>query len=94
MSSNAHRAMQRPSATDIRPRGTVARFNTARHFGLIQPQTGGRTDDDLIFVHASDVVPRGDLRRGQLVSFELEQRPGGAWRAVRVTVIDGTGTTE
>lgn len=45
--------------------GTVKWFNTAKGYGFIQPEAGGRD----VFVHAS-AVERSDL---QAIAFELER---------------------
>jgi len=51
--------------------GTVKFFNTAKGFGFIAPEGGGKD----VFVHISAVERSGlpGLRDGQKVSFELER---------------------
>ncbi|OIN82910.1 cold-shock protein [Francisella sp. TX07-6608] len=48
--------------------GTVKFFNTAKGFGFIEPQDGGKD----MFVHMSEVENSGlrSLREGEKVSFE------------------------
>jgi CspA family cold shock protein len=50
--------------------GTVKFFNTAKGFGFIEPDDGGKD----IFVHASALEVAGirALKEGDRVSFELE----------------------
>ena len=51
--------------------GTVKFFNTAKGFGFIAPENGGKD----VFVHISAVERAGlrGLADGQKVSFELEK---------------------
>lgn len=51
--------------------GTVKFFNSAKGFGFITPETGGKD----VFVHISAVERSGlpGLRDGQRVSFDLER---------------------
>ena len=50
--------------------GTVKFFNTARGFGFIAPEDGGKD----VFVHVSAVERSGmtSLNEGQSVSYEIE----------------------
>jgi cold shock protein len=50
--------------------GTVKFFNTAKGFGFIEPDDGGKD----VFVHASALEAAGirSLKEGDRVSFELE----------------------
>ena len=50
--------------------GTVKFFNTAKGFGFIEPDEGGKD----VFVHASALEAAGirGLNEGDMVSFELE----------------------
>jgi len=50
--------------------GTVKFFNTAKGFGFIEPDEGGKDG----FVHASALEAAGirGLNEGDMVSFELE----------------------
>ncbi|APD50777.1 cold-shock protein [Francisella hispaniensis] len=54
--------------------GTVKFFNTAKGFGFIEPQDGGKD----VFVHISAVENAGlsSLREGEKISFELEENRG------------------
>jgi len=54
----------------MRINGTVKFFNTAKGFGFIQPDEGGKD----VFVHATAVEAAGmrTLNEGDRVSFELE----------------------
>ena len=56
-------------------KGTVKFFNTAKGFGFIAPDGGGKD----IFVHATAVERAGwrGLAEGQRVSFETESDPRG-----------------
>ncbi|WP_395647267.1 cold-shock protein [Terricaulis sp.] len=51
--------------------GTVKFFNTAKGFGFIAPETGGKD----VFVHISALERAGmrSLSDGQKVTFELER---------------------
>jgi CspA family cold shock protein len=52
------------------PIGTVKFFNTAKGFGFISPEGGGKD----VFVHASAVEAAGmrSLAEGQKVSFDIQ----------------------
>ena len=56
-------------------KGTVKFFNTAKGFGFIAPDGGGKD----IFVHETAVERAGwrGLAEGQRVSFETESDPRG-----------------
>jgi len=58
------------------PSGTVKFYNSAKGYGFIQPDDGGKD----VFVHASALERAGirDLVEGQKVSFDVEvdQRKG------------------
>jgi CspA family cold shock protein len=58
------------------PVGTVKFFNTAKGFGFIQPDGGGKD----VFVHATAVQAAGlgTLNEGQKVSFEIQPDARGA----------------
>ncbi|MGA7328900.1 MAG: cold-shock protein [Rhodomicrobium sp.] len=52
------------------PTGTVKFYNSAKGYGFIEPDDGGKD----VFVHASALERSGmrDLREGQKVSFDVE----------------------
>ena len=54
--------------------GTVKFFNSAKGFGFISPEGGGKD----VFVHVSAVEAAGmrTLNEGQKVAFELESERG------------------
>jgi CspA family cold shock protein len=56
--------------------GTVKFFNSAKGFGFIAPQDGGKD----VFVHATALEAAGmtSLSEGQKVSFEIQADPKGA----------------
>lgn len=56
-------------------KGTVKFFNTAKGFGFIAPDGGGKD----IFVHATAVERAGwrELTEGQRVAFEMESDQRG-----------------
>jgi cold shock protein len=56
------------------PIGTVKWFNSAKGFGFIQPDDGGKD----VFVHVSAVERAGlrGLDEGQKVSFETQEERG------------------
>ena len=56
--------------------GTVKFFNTAKGFGFIQPEGGGKD----VFVHATAVEAAGmrTLNEGQKVSFDVQPDARGA----------------
>jgi len=56
------------------PKGTVKWFNTAKGYGFIQPQGGGKD----VFVHISAVERAGltTLNEGQVVEFEVVDNRG------------------
>ncbi len=56
--------------------GTVKFFNTAKGFGFISPDGGGKD----VFVHASALEMAGmhALSEGQKVSFEVQPDPKGS----------------
>jgi cold shock protein len=58
------------------PVGTVKFFNTAKGFGFIQPDGGGKD----VFVHATAVQAAGmtTLNEGQKVSFDIQPDARGA----------------
>jgi len=58
------------------PVGTVKFFNTAKGFGFIQPEGGGKD----VFVHATAVqaAGMGTLNEGQKVAFEIQPDARGA----------------
>lgn len=57
------------------PQGTVKFFNTAKGFGFIQPEDGGKD----VFVHISALQRAGltTLADNQRVSYELDQGRDG-----------------
>lgn len=57
------------------PRGTVKWFNTAKGYGFIAPEDGGKD----VFVHISKVEEAGltGLADEQSVEFELVEGPDG-----------------
>jgi len=66
--------------------GTVKFFNTAKGFGFIEPDEGGKD----IFVHASALETAGIrlLNEGDRVSFELEDdRKGRGKQAAQIKKI-------
>jgi CspA family cold shock protein len=56
--------------------GTVKFFNSAKGFGFIAPQDGGKD----VFVHATALEAAGmaSLSEGQKVSFDIQPDPKGA----------------
>jgi CspA family cold shock protein len=60
----------REKDTQMRTTGTVKFFNTAKGFGFIQPENGGKD----VFVHATALEAAGifSLNEGDKVSFVLE----------------------
>lgn len=56
------------------PIGTVKWFNTAKGYGFIQPEDGGKD----VFVHISAVerAGMGALQEGQRVSYEVVNERG------------------
>jgi CspA family cold shock protein len=60
----------REKDTHMRTTGTVKFFNTAKGFGFIQPENGGKD----VFVHATALEAAGifSLNEGDKVSFVLE----------------------
>jgi CspA family cold shock protein len=64
--------------------GTVKFFNTAKGFGFIAPEGGGKD----VFVHASAVEAAGmrSLNEGQQVSFELARGRDGRESAANLQV--------
>ncbi len=59
----------------MRIKGKVKFFNTAKGFGFIAPETGGKD----VFVHASALESAGihSLNEGDVVTFMLENDPKG-----------------
>jgi CspA family cold shock protein len=59
----------------MRVNGTVKFFNTARGYGFIAPDDGGKD----VFVHATALEASGvpALDEGDKVSFEIEDDPRG-----------------
>lgn len=57
----------------MRVTGTVKFFNTAKGYGFIQPEGGGKD----VFVHATALERSGvnALREGQKVSFDTQTDP-------------------
>jgi CspA family cold shock protein len=62
-------------------KGTVKFFNTAKGFGFITPDDGGKD----VFVHAND-LNEGPITEGDKVSYEVEEGRKGL-NAVNVSVI-------
>ena len=65
--------------------GTVKFFNTAKGFGFIQPNDGGKD----AFVHISAVERAGmsSLSEGQKVAYDLETSRDGRQSATNVRAI-------
>ena len=66
------------------PKGTVKWFNTAKGYGFIQPQGGGKD----VFVHISAVERAGfsNLNEGQAIEYEeVSNRGRTAAENVRVS---------
>jgi CspA family cold shock protein len=65
--------------------GTVKFFNSAKGFGFIAPETGGKD----VFVHISAVERSGlqGLNDGQKVSFDLEQDRQGRSSATNLKAV-------
>ena len=65
--------------------GTVKFFNSAKGFGFIAPETGGKE----VFVHISAVERSGlqGLNDGQKVSFDLEQDRQGRSSATNLKAV-------
>ena len=66
--------------------GTVKWFNTAKGFGFIEPEDGGKD----AFVHISAVERAGldSLREGQKVSYELQSGQNGKSSAENLSLVD------
>ncbi|HTP76877.1 MAG TPA: cold-shock protein [Rhizomicrobium sp.] len=64
--------------------GTVKFFNTAKGFGFIAPEGGGKD----VFVHATAVEAAGmrTLNEGQRVSFDIQPDARGA-KAVNLKAV-------
>jgi CspA family cold shock protein len=64
--------------------GTVKFFNTAKGFGFIAPEGGGKD----VFVHATAVEAAGmrSLNEGQKVSFDVQPDARGA-KAVNLKAV-------
>ncbi|MGA7675409.1 MAG: cold-shock protein [Rhizomicrobium sp.] len=64
--------------------GTVKFFNTAKGFGFIAPEGGGKD----VFVHASAVEAAGlrSLAEGQKVSFDIQPDARGS-KAVNLQAV-------
>ncbi len=64
--------------------GTVKFFNTAKGYGFIAPEGGGKD----VFVHATAVEAAGmrGLNEGQKVSFEIQPDARGA-KAVNLKAV-------
>jgi CspA family cold shock protein len=64
--------------------GTVKFFNTAKGYGFIAPEGGGKD----VFVHATAVEAAGmrTLNEGQKVSFEIQPDARGA-KAVNLKAV-------
>jgi CspA family cold shock protein len=64
--------------------GVVARFDLDKRYGFIDLELGGS-----MFVHLSDVRASGlhELRRGQRVSFDIEQYGPDSFKAVGLRVL-------
>jgi CspA family cold shock protein len=64
--------------------GTVKFFNTAKGFGFIAPEGGGKD----VFVHATAVEAAGmrSLNEGQKVSFDIQPDARGA-KAVNLKAV-------
>ena len=64
--------------------GTVKFFNTAKGFGFISPEGGGKD----VFVHATAVEAAGlrSLNEGQKVSFDIQPDARGA-KAVNLRAV-------
>lgn len=60
--------------------GTVKFFNTAKGFGFITPEEGGKD----VFVHANNLT--SDITEGDRVSYEVEESPKGL-NATNVNVL-------
>jgi CspA family cold shock protein len=65
--------------------GTVKFFNTAKGFGFIAPETGGKD----VFVHASTLERSGirSLSEGQKVSFDIERDQKGRDNAANLKAV-------
>src|SRR5262245_34816532 len=72
------RTSSMPSAP-VRVTGTVKFFNTAKGYGFITPETGGKD----VFVHATALEAAGirSLNEGDRVSFVLEDDRRGRGKA-------------
>jgi CspA family cold shock protein len=68
------------------PTGTVKWFNSAKGYGFIEPDDGGKD----AFVHISAVERAGlnTLQEGQKVSFELQPGRDGKSSAENLAVAD------
>lgn len=62
--------------------GTVKWFNSAKGYGFIEPEEGGKD----VFVHISAVEKSGlgELVQGQNISFDVEQGRNGKSQAVNI----------
>jgi CspA family cold shock protein len=57
------------------PIGTVKFFNTAKGYGFIEPEEGGK--DAFVHISAVEAAGLGTLQEGQKVSYELETGRNG-----------------
>ena len=70
----------------MRITGTVKFFNTAKGYGFIQPETGGKD----VFVHVTALEAAGlhAINEGDKVSFALEDdRRGRGQNAVQIEMV-------
>ncbi len=67
------------------PTGTVKWFNSAKGYGFIEPDGGGKD----VFVHASAVerADRRTLNEGQKISYEIASE-GGKTSAADLKAVD------
>ena len=67
------------------PTGTVKWFNTAKGYGFIAPDDGGKD----AFVHIKEVQRSGlgEIVEGQRVSFEVHNDPRGI-KAINLSLVD------
>ena len=71
--------------TRVMPTGTVKWFNTAKGYGFIAPDDGGKD----AFVHIKEVQRSGlgEIVEGQRVSFEVRNDPRGI-KAINLSLVD------
>jgi cold shock protein len=65
------------------PKGTVKWFNSAKGYGFIEPDSGGK--DVFVHISAVEAAGLGSLSDGQEVSYDEEQGQNGKTQASNLT---------